>query len=50
MKAQGNPGSVRLRKAALPKAFREKPESQLFVKRTQQTSVARVSPSIDVSG
>jgi hypothetical protein len=36
--------------AVFAKAFCEKPGSQLFVKRTQQTIVARVSPLIDALG
>jgi hypothetical protein len=33
-----------------PKAFREKPESQIFAKRARHMSVARASPLSDVSG
>jgi hypothetical protein len=32
-----------------PKAFREKPESQIFAKRARHMSVARASPLSDVS-
>jgi hypothetical protein len=32
------------------KAFREKPESQIFAKRVRHVSVARASPLSDISG